>query len=446
MNKPSKPKTAKKGTQVYKVLKAILNKDLGSDEKFISTKAAWTYFSLNKQIKISSSEFTKILRYYRDGLYSFKGKFVDEQPVTIFYSNPEDTSDEIQLEFEGELAASDGLIGLAEQCRLAGIDPSEVNSGWIKTKGLSVNVKKTVDEVEELNKLIDVAKIKIKEDLKKLDFRFKNTGGCLSPKSTVGVLNLADLHLGAFVQGLTKTPDYSSTILIERLKEAAEQVNFFEYGTVHVNILGDFIESLGMELGHANMWKEMENGIYGHKAISLCVEIIHEHLLQNINNLGEVNLIAGNHDRGSKDNKNDVEGLAAQTIAWGLGLLGYDVNFDSLILSQEYDGINYILLHGDKLLSKRKGKEIAWDYGKQGMFNFILEGHLHSRIQKAQATANVETTSIVFEDAGLTRRQHCPSVFTGNRYSEHGGWDALGGYLIIKNKRKGKMRKVRKKK
>lgn len=437
MNRPKNPTEAKTGTKVFNVLEVVLNEDVESPDfkPFPTVKSAWEHYDDEYVLGVDETSFRKILTYYKDGFYSFRGEFSDENPIRIFY-NPDlnqNSSEEMEC-----VETDDGqlVLSFAERCKSSGIDPDEAQGGWVKTKGLSVRVNKNADEVKKLNDLIDSAKAKLEESL------LKNT----SPKKTrkdedtknVGILNLADLHLGAFVNNLTKTPDYSSTILCDRLREAADQVNRLNYETVHIILLGDLIESLGMELAHPSMWKELENGIYGSKAIEMCVDILDTHLLSRINNLGEINLIAGNHDRGTGDNKNDTEGLAAQIIAWALGLLGYDVNFDSLILSKDYDGINYIMLHGDKLLSKRAGKEIAWDYGKQGMFNFILEGHLHSRIQKAQAQKNVETTKIVLEDAGQTRRQNCPSVFTGNRYSEYGGWDALGGYLIIENNGTGK--------
>lgn len=441
MNKPKNPTEARIGTKVYNVLNVVLTEETDSPsfEPFPTVRAAWEYYDDEYVLGVDESSFQKILCFYRDGLYSFKGKYIWEQPINIF-SNPSlNQSQNSYTKVEEEIEEEDRdqlLLSFAERCKSSGIDPSEAQGGWVKTKGLSVRVNKNVDEVKELNTLIDKAKENLEVSLrsKVKPKKLRND----EYTKNVGILNLADLHLGAFVNNLTKTPDYSSTILCDRLREAADQVNRLNYETVHIILLGDLIESLGMELAHPSMWKELENGIYGSKAIEMCVDILDTHLLSRINNLGEINIIAGNHDRGTGDNKNDVEGLAAQVISWGLGLMKYKVNFNSLILSQDYDGINYIMLHGDKLLSKRAGKEIAWDYGKQGMFNFILEGHLHSRIQKAQAQKNVETTKIVLEDSGQTRRQNCPSVFTGNRYSEYGGWDALGGYLIIENNGTGK--------
>jgi predicted phosphodiesterase len=57
-----------------------------------------------------------------------------------------------------------------------------------------------------------------------------------------------------------------------------------------------------------------------------------------------------------------------------------------ILLYSEIDNINYILLHGHKGISRKATKDICWDYGKQGYFNVVLEGHLHSAIPKTSTT------------------------------------------------------------
>lgn len=414
MTKPSKPIQPRYSSKTYSILKYLL---VNEDIQFSSLGEAHEHVVDELDIEFNAQSFGQLVRWYNEGLYIIDGVHSSDQLITLTSRS----QDQVLVEDEETLDSFD------DRCRAAGIDPSDTTGGWIKTSDISVRVNKTVDDVNELNNLIDAAMVKWEAEIqpRMMNQSFKRP-------TNIGVLNIADLHLGAYVQELVKTPDYSSEILCQALETIAERVNRMGYDAVHVNILGDLIESLGMELAHSSMWKEMENGIYGFKAIKMCYEILDEHLLSRVKNLVEVNMIAGNHDRGTGDNKGDVEGLAAQMIAHCLELIGYKINFDSLVLSKEIDGINYVILHGDKMLSRRKTKDITWDHGKQGMFNFVLEGHLHSR------TVKVQDFPRITDDAKETRRMVCPSIFTGNRYSEYGGWDALGGYNIIENNGNGK--------
>ena len=72
---------------------------------------------------------------------------------------------------------------------------------------------------------------------------------------------------------------------------------------------------------------------------------------------------------------------------------------------------------------------MCWDYGKKGLFNYIKEGHLHSRIMKLDAK-QAKNFQMISDDSIDCRRQVCPSLFTGNSFSEYGGWSTLAGYLI----------------
>lgn len=94
--------------------------------------------------------------------------------------------------------------------------------------------------------------------------------------------------------------------------------------------------------------------------------------------------------------------------------------------------------HGHLPLTKKlKTEEICWKYGEKGYFNFIIEAHLHSRIQKL-SVAQRGGFQLLKEDSIDSRRQVCPSIFRGNPYSEGLGFSTLPGYLLVtegKNKR-----------
>lgn len=234
----------------------------------------------------------------------------------------------------------------------------------------------------------------------------------------IGVVCVADLHLGAYIDGLRNTPKYSIQILIDRLHKIAERVNEMDFSEVHVNILGDLIESFS-GLNHKNSWKGLSKGMQGAEVIKFTTKVLHEHFLSRIRNLNHTCIIGGNHDRFSHDKGIDNEGGVADVISWGLGLIGYSVEFDSMVLSKEIDGVNYVLLHGDKGVSKSKAKEILYNYGKQGVYNVILEAHLHSLIVK--------------EDSHNSVRMHIRSLFTGNAYSEELDFTSTAGFTVFVN-------------
>jgi len=247
-----------------------------------------------------------------------------------------------------------------------------------------------------------------------------------------GVLVLSDFHFGAYISGLASGLDFSIPILCDMLENAAQEVNRYGYESVDVVFLGDMIESF-TGMNHANSWKGLEKGMFGIKAIRLFCDLVSKHLLERIANLGSIKMVAGNHDRTSSDSKEDTDGGAAEAIAWGLELMDYDVQFSSTILTFITDEISFILNHGHLPLTKKlKTDEICWKFGTKGLFNFILEGHLHSRMQKL-SVSQMSNFQVVMDDTIDSRRMICPSLFTGNSFSENLGYTTTPGFLIVEN-------------
>lgn len=247
-------------------------------------------------------------------------------------------------------------------------------------------------------------------------------------KDKEAALKWADLHFGAHIRNLILTKDYDSDILLDGLLESVKQTNDFGFKKVHVHINGDLIESFS-GLNHINSWMSMNPDQIGANAIRLCVELL-DKALSKIENLGEIKIVAGNHDRTSKANDEDVKGGAADLIAWGLKLMGYNVEFHPYITKHLIDGINHINLHGDKGISKRSTEKIIWDYGIKGKFNFVFEAHLHSLIEKMSVSQR-DKFRVVKDDAIDHRRMHLMSFFTGNYYSETLGFTSNAGYTIV---------------
>lgn len=259
-----------------------------------------------------------------------------------------------------------------------------------------------------------------------------------SPKKyggKTGVVKIADLHFGSYVDNLIRTKEFSIDILVNKLRLAVQEINDRNYGEVHVHILGDLLESF-TGLNHKNSWKGLEKGMVGAEAVKLCCKVLHMEFLSKIENLGEVKIVGGNHDRVTSDNKEDVKAEAASLIGWGLELIGYNVEFDALVISHEIDGICHILTHGHHGISKKTTKQLCWDYGVQGKFNLVCEGHLHSIIEKLSVNQRDKFQTIK-DDAVDHRRMNCPSFFTGNFYSESLGYTSQSGFVIVEDNGQG---------
>ena len=229
---------------------------------------------------------------------------------------------------------------------------------------------------------------------------------------------LTDLHVGAKVEGLRATKDYNNDILRGYLREAAVRINKYGAKKVHVNILGDLIESF-TGLNHPNSWKSMQQGMYGVTVVKEAYSIILEFLCS-LNNLVEVNGVGGNHDRPTSSNKEETNGEIAELIFWMLekSLPTVKFNYDHSLLAIEIGGINQILVHGDKGHTKdSKIGSLVFLHGKQDTFNLVLSGHLHSRLTGC--------------DTAKYRKLTIPSIFTGNAYSDNLGFTGTAGFTVI---------------
>lgn len=255
------------------------------------------------------------------------------------------------------------------------------------------------------------------------------------PGTGNGVIKISDLHFGAFVENLLKTQDFNINILRQDLRFAAERINRKGYKKVHIHLLGDLIESF-TGLNHKNTFKGIDRFTIGSKAVKMCTEVLHKDFLSQINNLGEIKIVAGNHDRTTSGKDEDTKGEAADLIAWGLELIGYNVEFHPLVIQHIVDDICHILMHGDKPVSKRSSEKIILDYGVQGMFNLICLGHLHSTIQKLTIKQRDDFNEVE-DEANDHIKMHCPSFFSGNEFSEYLGFTTRKGFLDIEDNGKG---------
>lgn len=260
--------------------------------------------------------------------------------------------------------------------------------------------------------------------------------------SGTGILCLADIHLGAEVSELIKTPDFSIGKVVEHFNRIADEVNRMKYSSVYVNFVGDFFESIS-GLNHLNTFKSLARNGYGANIIKMGAEILGE-FLRKINNLKGIYVIGGNHDRMTPSHDIDNEGSALDVVTYVMQLMfpNLDIEFHPYLMAKELDGICYVLTHGNFGIDRKDPAKIIYQYGNPNMYTVWLSGHLHSRTTKrvfhAQKTKVYNSIEMVSMDELNYRKIILPPVFTGNYYSETLGYLSTGGFVLIENNGRGK--------
>lgn len=324
------------------------------------------------------------------------------------------------------------LMNIEQYCKHYGLDSTKIRSyKLISHSGVPFYNCVFYEEVVE--------PLVTEQELKDLIFEgLKNVKKEINQIKSIGktgIVKIADLHLGAYVDNLIRTKNFSIDILANMLSDAAVDINNRKYADVHVHILGDLIESF-TGLSHKNTWKGLDKAMVGAEAVKLVVKILHDNFLSKITNLRCIKVVAGNHDRVTSDNKEDVQGGAANLVCWGLELIGYEVEFNPLVITHTVGNICHILTHGHHSISKKSTKQLCWDYGVQGKYNLICEGHLHSIIQKLNINQR-DGYQTIKDDAVDHRRMNLPSFFTGNFFSESLGYTSESGFVIVEDNGKG---------
>ena len=253
----------------------------------------------------------------------------------------------------------------------------------------------------------------------------------------IGVVSTADFHFGAEVDDLIRSDKFNVQVLTQYLSNSADIINQKGYKEVHLALLGDFIESF-TGLNHANSWKGMERGMFGMNAVILCYEILMRSFISRINNLKAVYVVSGNHDRVTSSNKEDQKGEAAQMIAYLIKekLEGVEVDYHPMIITKVIDNICYLWTHGHLNFIQKELSKILFEYGKQGYYNVVIQGHKHTRqVQKTVRRKQYEWNNIqvVQLDEADYRIVIAAPMFTGNFFSESIGFSSSAGITIIEN-------------
>lgn len=315
-------------------------------------------------------------------------------------------------------------------CNVWGVTAFRDNPNGTYRSNYQVKVwlkRKSVDYAKGISMVLDVIE----------NYTPKPTLAIKSKSKLHLVGNLADLHTGAYIRDLIRTPDFDVEVLLDLLEQCANKINSYNASKVTINMLGDYFESIS-GLNHENTFKSLGLNMWGANVIIVANEIISTRFLSRINNLEEVNMVSGNHDRMTSSNKIDNTGEGAK-ILWHMLKKDYPklpINYSNSVLTRKIDGINYILNHGDKMLSKKDISKIVFDYGDNSSFNLLLEGHLHTRKAfKTYASQGkfYEETEVVSLDELNYRKYVVPALFTGNYFSESLGFSGTAGMLLTHN-------------
>lgn len=275
---------------------------------------------------------------------------------------------------------------------------------------------------------------KIQRYYKRLNKAFESYTSKPIPNAKKGeslILNLSDIHTGSKVSNLPLLPDFNVDVIIDKFRVIAKQVKGYKPKNVVLNILGDIIESF-TGLNHIGTWKELD--VHGFRAVQCFFELLEEHLLSQLP-IKEVNIVSGNHDRTTSDNKLDYEGEGAYMLYYLIRRLHKNItcNYDPLVLTRRHDGVTYILMHGHLGLAKQDVSKLVLEYGTQGDYNVFLHGHEHKRATSRtlkKVLKKYEDIEVVGYDSANYRKIIVPPIFTGNFYQNSLGYSGFSGVAV----------------
>ena len=235
------------------------------------------------------------------------------------------------------------------------------------------------------------------------------------------VAAIADIHLGARIENIYNTPQYDTSIITNKLVPAmTSKINSFNPSDVDLIIDGDIIETF-TGMNHPNSWQQIGIGEFGSQIVKTSIEVI-EKMISQISNLRRIIFVAGNHDRITSSNKEDINGQVADIIAYVVRRLyngKIKVEFDPYLWQGNINDVHYIITHGyDRSASKTE--TLVNDYaGERDMFNLVLSADKHTRN--------------ILGDGWNYRHVKIPPFFTGNAYSTRLGFSSTSGMLMIKS-------------
>jgi predicted phosphodiesterase len=173
----------------------------------------------------------------------------------------------------------------------------------------------------------------------------------------------------------------------------------------------------------------------GARGIINAAKILVEYFLSKIDNLTNIYMVSGNHDRVTPDKKHDVSGYAAELVADRINLMMPDVKlqYHPYLIKVVIDEVQYIWYHGDKMFAKKDFAMWVAEHLRHDVFNLGIQGHWHTTDVLSYSKSKLEKfekINIITRDTLKFRKVTAPSIFTGNTYSETGGYSSNSGILV----------------
>jgi len=214
------------------------------------------------------------------------------------------------------ISSSGGIMDINQYCEFYGFDYDTVKSWKLvsHTGTPYYNIAFYSSEEQFENDYLEIKEILTTE----LEKCIKHTSTSVAGNEVANII-IGDPHLGAYINGLVNTKDFSIPILIDYIEDIVVKVNKRGFSEVNVMFLGDMIESF-TGLNHKNSWKGLQKGMIGAEVIKFSVKIWHEKFLSKITNLKKVKLVAGNHDRLTSDKEGSA--VAYAWYVWEKGFKG----------------------------------------------------------------------------------------------------------------------------
>lgn len=239
-----------------------------------------------------------------------------------------------------------------------------------------------------------------------------------SEGSGVGIVDISDLHTGAVLKYAVetiKTPEFNIEVLTDYIAEAVSIINSYNFREVHLFLPGDIVETF-TAFNHRDTWKNVQAFQGG---VTIMAYQVIKGLVSAIQNIKCVYMVEGNHDRLTADKEGNSRKGIAEMIAFFLNENGnVGIKYHPWLIAEEIDGMYHLCTHGDHKPFLRN--DFWFRYGKQGMYNVLRTGHYHGFNVLRQTQDNLH--------------YQCPSVFTGNFFSESIGFDAVPGITICRNR------------
>jgi len=225
---------------------------------------------------------------------------------------------------------------------------------------------------------------------------------------------IPDMHIGLYQD------NYNLKVVGDQLQYISDLL--YGANNIHVHFLGDIIHSV-TGLNHKTSWKNMEPGIHGAAAIIEPYKLLLD-FLNNIPGLISVDFVGGNHDRLSSDKNEENTGEAERLVAFMLEetITNEYIKFSfhpGLIIDDLDPNLTIITMHGDYPVDKASGQSIAWEYGNNNKFNYIVTAHMHSRKQNPK------------EDGLKFRKVQMPAFCPSDDYAKTVAHPSLPGFQIV---------------